>query len=65
MGNFKIIAEYQDLSSNELNISVSEPAGIDKELYDQTYGSLFKMNIPDVDKMYKLEALLKKYPGTK
>lgn len=63
--NFKIIAKYQNLSSNELSISVSEPVGIDKELYEQTYGSLFKMNIPDEDKMYKLEALLKKYPGTK
>lgn len=64
-GNFKIIAKYQNLVSNELNISVSEPEGIEKELYDQTYGSLFTQNISEMDKIYKLEELLKKYPGTK
>ena len=64
-GKFNIIAEYQNLTSNELNINVTEPAGVDKEIYDQTYGNLFITDIPQYEKIQKLGELLKKYPGTK
>lgn len=64
-GKFNIIAEYQNLTSNELNINVTEPAGVDKEIYDQTYGNLFITDIPQYEKIQMLGELLKKYPGTK
>lgn len=64
-GNYKIGAMYQNLRSNDLNFKVKEPAGIDKEIYDQTYGNLFMTDIPQYEKIQKLGELLKKYPGTK
>ncbi|MBK8553671.1 MAG: hypothetical protein IPL53_22510 [Ignavibacteria bacterium] len=65
IGVYKINARYQDLNSNELNINVTEPTGIEKELYDQTYGQLFKPEIPQYEKIQKLSVLLNKYPGSK
>lgn len=64
-GIYIINATYQDLVSNELKLPVTVPAGIDKELYDQTYGKLFAQNISEEERVYKLEDLLKKYPATK
>ena len=64
-GNYKINAMYQNLTSNDLNINVSGPPGIDKEIYDKTYGKLFTADIPQYEKIQKLGELLKKYPGTK
>lgn len=65
IGVYKINARYQDLNSNELNIDVTEPTDIDKELYDQTYLQLFKPEIPRYEKIQKLAVLLNKYPGSK
>ena len=64
-GNYKINAKYQNLTSNELIINVTEPAGIDKEIYEQTYGKLFKAEISQYEKIQKLGEAIKKYPGTK
>lgn len=64
-GIYKINARYQDLISNEINLKVSEPSGIDKELYDDSYLKLFKNEIPIYERNQKLGELLKKYPGTK
>ncbi|HMS32761.1 MAG TPA: hypothetical protein PKC91_01615 [Ignavibacteria bacterium] len=64
-GIYKISARYQDIKSNEINFKVSEPAGIDKELYDETYLKLFKDDIPVYERNTKLGELLKKYPGTR
>ena len=64
-GIYSLIAGYQDLLSNELSIPVILPSGDDKELYEQTFGSLFGQEVSDYDKAVKLGELLKKYPATK
>jgi hypothetical protein len=64
-GIYKINAKYQNLISNDFDISVTEPTGVNKEIYEQTYEKLFKPEIPQYDKIQKLGEALKKYPVTK
>lgn len=64
-GLYKIKFVYQGIESNEININITEPTGVDKILYDSTFNGIFKPYIPINEKMNKLEKLLDKYPSSK
>lgn len=61
-GSFTIMAYFQDLTSNKIDISVITPEDGNKEIFDKTKGGFFVFKSNEESKM--LEELLNKYPSS-
>ncbi|MBK9331307.1 MAG: hypothetical protein IPM96_02625 [Ignavibacteria bacterium] len=58
-GTFTVIADYQDLESNEITFAVSKPKGGDKVIFDELHGP-YKHATREEQYNYRLE-ILEKY----